>query len=330
MLLSQEVSKMDKASLEVMAAIQDKDLDSVIEELTTIFPENLQGALETHLEEVHGHTAKRDRIAVEDYIEWMERYNISAVDEDSVESHLRYLVRQGYAKNTIKTRYYGLTNFFEAQLSETSNSLAREVSWAEVVNKEMEKQDIEEEGRLGKGARPIDEEEKEEMRDTAPTLRTDLMTEMLWQCGLRAEELAKLEVERIDLDERILEVDTVKRDDHTREVGFDLELKFMLERYLSSYRPKFGRSSPYLFVTQKSDHTLPHNLTRTIKDLADDADIQDYSEMQNGAKKAEITPHSFRKALGIRLDDQNHGLKEIAERLGHSDAQTVSTYLDIQ
>ncbi|WP_436931218.1 tyrosine-type recombinase/integrase [Halosimplex halobium] len=314
-----------------MAAVQDRDLDNIIDELTTYYPEeNLSGLLESHLDEVHGHTAKRDRIAVEDLIDWMKANKVTNVNDETVEEHLKYLVRTRYAKNTIKQRYYGITNFTDSQLSETSNSLVREVSWTEVAKDEMKKQDIEEEGRLGKGARPITEEEKEKMRETAPTHRTELMTEMLWQCGLRAEELAKSEVERIDLDERILEVDTVKRDDHTREIGFDLELKFMLERYLSSYRPKFGRSSPYLFVTQKSDHTLPHNLTRTIKDLADDADIQDYSTMQNGAKKAEITPHSFRKSLGIRLDDKNHGLKEIAERLGHSDAQTVSTYLDIQ
>jgi integrase/recombinase XerD len=197
------------------------------------------------------------------------------------------------------------------------------------VSDEENKQDIEREGRMGKGARPIDEAEKEAMREAAPTQKTELMVELLWQCGFRAEEAATVELESIDLENREITVNTVKRDDHQRSVQFDVELKFMLDRYLDVYRKKVGRESPFLFVSNRSDHPMPQNFSRTIKDLADDADIQSYTDMQNDAKKAEITPHSFRKSLGIRLDEEGASMKEIAETLGHSDTSTVSTYLDI-
>lgn len=321
---------MDKASLEVMAEIQGEDLGNIVDNLTTYSVWEMVEEYEAHLEDVHGDQRKRDRIAVEDYIGWMVAEDISNFNEETIDAHLRWLVGEGYAKSTIKTRYYGLVNFAESRLSETANSLARDVSYAEVVTDEMEKQGIDASGRMGKGARAITREEKKAMRETAPTHRTELMTELLWQCGLRAEEASTLEVDRIDLEDRSLSVDTVKRDDHEREIDFDMELKLMLDNYIDRYRPKYGRQSPYLFVSNKSDHPQPHNFIHTIKELADDAGVQDYTEMQNGARKAEITPHSFRKSLGIRMDEQGKSMKEIAETLGHSDIQTVTTYLDLR
>lgn len=320
---------MDEATLEVMAEMHGEDLDDIIASKTSYTVQELNEKLDKHLKETT--EPKRDRIAVESFIEWFDENDRTNFDEDTIRDHFQYLVEDGYAVNTITSgRYYGLVKFADMQLSAVAEAQIRDMSQSEVVKAAFENSDREENGRMGAGARPITEEEKDKMVRTAPTLRTELMTEILWQCGLRAEELAKSEVERIELDEKQLTVDTVKREGHTRTIPFDLELKFKIQKYLDTQRRKYGRESDYLFVSQSSAHPQAHNLSRTIRDLADDAGIQSYTTHQNGAKRGEITPHSFRKAFGIRMDEQGKSIKEIAETLGHSNTQSVSTYLDIQ
>lgn len=317
-----------EAMLSVIARIQGQDLDEVLDDMTAISVEDLNKKLDKHLQQTG--EPKRDRIAVESFIEWFDERERTNFDKETIEEHLRYLVREGYAKTTIsRGRYYGLVNFAKMQLEPIHESLIREVSQTDVIKAEMKRQGREQNGRIGSGARPITEEEKEKMIQTAPTLRTELMVEILDSCGLRAEELSKLRMEKIDLENRELTVRTVKREDHERTISFDLNLKFKLEKYIQTERKKYGRDSDYLFVSNSSEHPMPHNTTRTIRELADDAGVQSYTEMQNGAQKAEITPHSFRKSYGIRMAEQAKSIKTIAESLGHSNTQSVSTYLDL-
>lgn len=319
---------MDEATLEVMAEMHDSDLDNIIDNKTSYTTTELNNKLDKHLDETT--EPKRDRIAVEAFIEWFKENDRTNFDADTIRDHFHHLVEEGYAVNTITSgRYYGLVKYADMQLSAVAEAQIRDLSQSDVVKASFERVGREENGRLGSGARPIKENEKDKMVQTAPTLRTELMTEILWQCGLRAEELATLETDRITLEEKELEVDTVKRENHTRTITFDLELKFKIKKYIDTQRRKYGRNSDYLLVSQSSEHPQPHNLSRTIRDLADDAGIQSYTEHQNGAKRGEITPHSFRKAFGIRMDEQGKSIKEIAETLGHSNTQSVSTYLDL-
>lgn len=317
-----------EAMLSVFAWSRGESLDEIIDEMTAISSDELNEKLEKHLTQTG--EPKRDRIAVEAFIEWFEAEEKRNWKKETIEEHLRYLVREGYAKNTItRGRYYGLLNFAKLQLEPLEESLTRDVSQTDIVKDEMKRTDREEQGRIGSGARPITEDEKAKMVRAAPTLRTELMVELFDSCGLRAEELAKLRMERIDLDDRELTVRTVKRENHERTIEFDLRLKFKLEKYIQTERRGYGRESDYLFVSNSSEHPMPHNVTRTIRELAEDAGVQSYTEMQNGNQRAEITPHSFRKAYGIRLAEQGASIRDIASALGHSNTQSVSTYLDL-
>ncbi|SHH32805.1 Site-specific recombinase XerD [Halobaculum gomorrense] len=317
---------MDEATLEVMAAANDEDLNEIIDDLTHFTPEELRDEMDRYLLSIGNRKRNRDSTNIQHFIDWMAKNNIESVSDHEIRMYIRDKVEEGYAKNTLKSHYYSIVNFSDDRLSAVSTSLIRDVNWSDTVDSFTD--DEEQKGRLGKGVRPITESEKDAMREVA-SARNELLTELLWQTGLRAKEAANIKISDINLTSKNIKVKTAKRKKHTRVVSINNELYFMLDEYLDVTRPKYGKSSKYLWVSNSSEKPQPHNLTRSVRELADEAGIQEYDEMQNGAQRARIAVHSFRKALGIRLDEQGASMKEIAETLGHSNTGSVSTYLDI-
>jgi integrase/recombinase XerD len=182
----------------------------------------------------------------------------------------------------------------------------------------------------GNGARPIKWHEYEAMVDATDVPRLELICRILWQTGMRATELAHLEIDDIDLDEREIEVQTAKREDHERTLHFNFRLKNELRKWINALRHQSPRAeeSPYLLVTNQSEKYYPQNLTQAVKNLADDAGIQEYNHFQSGGKRAEITPHSFRKRFGIeRLKEAN--IRKAQLLLGHSSVTMTQEYLDL-
>lgn len=327
---------MDKAQLEVMAEIQGKDLDDVLYNLTRTSTDELENALSEHIERLESPSKiKRNRIAGEKFIDWFEENEKEKIGETEVQDFLTDIVKQGYSKNYVKQIYYGLKKFIEkhSDFSATTASQIATVSCAEVTKQAFSTHRTDDQvNRMGDGSRPITEDEIDAMVAVAPTFRTKIMVDIFAHTGFRAEELATLRMDDIDLQNRELTVDTGKRkhEQHRRTVQIPLRISQQIRKYIETERPRYGRESDYLFLTLKSDHPYPHNIARTIRDTAEKAGIQEYAEMQNGAKRAEITPHSFRKYTAIRLDKEGYSVKEVAEFLGHGDLQSVSDYYDIQ
>lgn len=321
---------MDESTLEVMAEIHGENLQDIIDSKTEYTASELREKLADHLEETG--QEKRDRISMESFLDWYDNENRENFDSQTLKDHFQYLVEQGYAETTIKDyRYKGLKKFAELQLSAVSESEINELDQSKAIKTAFKQsdRDLDPDSRKGSGSRPITAEEKDKMIEAAPSSRTKICTTLLWQTGIRISELANLRVENIDLEEKEITVKTAKRRNHKRSVPFDLDLKFALEKYLNVERNKYGRASDYLLVSQRSEKPLPQNLSRTITNLAEKAGIQTYWTNQNGAKRAEISPHSFRKAYAIRLDKEGKSTKAIAERMGHSNTNSVDTYFDI-
>jgi integrase len=320
---------MDKATLEAMAAMQGDNLDDIIYDLTQTDVTELRSKFESYMKKTS--QKKRDRHSIPKFISWFEDNDADKIGSEEVEEFLRQMVKDGYAKSTVKNMYFSLTVFVRSEFSAMASSEVESVDRAEVVKSEFrQSRDDEDNGRMGDGSRPIKKDEIEQMLDASPTFRTEVMISILRETGLRAKELAELEMEDIKLDERTLTVNTAKRENHRRTISISLALCHKIRRYIETDRPRYGRASPYLFLTQKSDKPYPHNLARTIRNTAERAGIQSYNEMQNGSQRATITPHSFRKHVAIRMSREGKGPKEVAEFLGHSNTSSVDSYFDIQ
>lgn len=345
---------MPNETLEYLAEIHGEDLDEIKDRLTSVEPEKFREDAVDYLEGLVGHvedgdmweltrhsraeaadmntgTYKRREREALNFCDWYDDYGRNNIDKDTIEDYLRDKKAEGYAENTLEARYWALIAFLKEGVNDTIETEARNADRKRII----EDDDEEKHDRKSKGARPITEEEKEKMAEQAPSLRLELMVRICWQCGLRAKELAELRIENIELDEKELTVNTAKRDDDSqRTLFYNLKLKHLLDKWINGgYRDKYTQAanSDYLLPTHKSDHPYPRNLTRAIRNLAEDAGVQTYSfdHAQDNGNRAEITVHSFRKAFGIRRIKNGASVREVQLLLGHSVMSTTQDYLEL-
>lgn len=334
---------MPTEAVEILAQMQGKSVDELIKERTETSDEELDEAVDEHLRELlnddpenydsryergeasslNSKTYKQREITIEQFRDWYADKEREHLHESTFRSFANYLADE-YAESTGKTRYWQLVSFIKSEFNRTVENQLREIDYTTIMK------DDNDETAEGEGARRIESWEKDKMIDETDNPRLELTCRILWQTGLRASELANLRVEDIDLDEQKLTVETAKRDAHERKLSFNLRLKRELEKWLNAERHKYTQAddSPYLLPTHKSERIYPRNLTKAVRDLAEEAGIQEYNEFQNGGKRAEISPHSFRKAFGVqRLFDDDVRTAQLL--LGHADISTTENYLDL-
>ena len=344
---------MTDANLEAMAEMMGKDLEKVKQDLTEMTPDELQEETEDYFKDLLGgkprsmfdsryekgqnstinsSTYKQREIAVEQFVDWYRESPHDCLQSQTFRSFLNDMLQdEGYGSETMQTRYWQLVEFFsDDSFSATIEQELRDMEHMELINKHRKPESGE-----GQGARAITREEHKQMLDEAEgNRRIELILECLWQLGLRAKECAELRTQNIDWSERKVEVRTAKQKEvQYRTLSFNLKLKNDLKKWVEAERHEYAHgNNDYLFPTHKSDHIYPRNLTKAVKDLAEDAGIQDFNEFhQNGAKRAEITVHSYRKSFGRRrlLDDPDGNLRKVQLLLGHSNTKVTENYLDL-
>lgn len=335
--------------IELMAMQMGMDKDELIRERTEMSADDLEEKVESHFEELLGgklrsmfdsrydrgeasdmnpSTYKQREVAVEQFLEWFRDNRRDQLRESTFHRFLSDMMDEGYASDTMETRYWQLMSFVKSECNATV------VNQLDAVDKnEILKNARDEESGEGQGARPIKREEYELMLDEAEgNKRMELILRCLWQMGLRASECANLRTIDFDWDDRQVTVRTAKREDHTRTLSFNLQLKNELRKWVEAERHNYAHgSNQYLFPTHKSERIYPRNLTKAVKDLAEDAGIQDKNAFhQDGAERAEITVHSFRKSFGKRrLKDPDGNLRKVQLLLGHSNTDVTEDYLDL-
>lgn len=340
---------MSDRTLELMADMLDLDLDESLERLTSVSNGEIEEKMEKHFEDmltyprreyknryergaasdINANTYKQREIAVEQFVDWYQQNWRSNLEEKTFHVFLRDMLQDGYGAETMVSRYWQLVKFVKTEFNGTIESEIRAVDHTKLINKYRDSESGE-----GKGARPITREEYELMIEAAQgNRRLELILECLWQMGLRSKECAELRVSDFDWKNRRVNVRTAKQtDDDTRPLKIDIRLKNELRKWEKAERHEYAHGGQdYMFPTRKNEHILPRNLTHAVRELADKVGIQEYNEFyQNGARRAEITPHSFRKSFGLRrLREPDGNLRKVQLLLGHSDVRTTQIYLDL-
>jgi integrase/recombinase XerD len=159
--------------------------------------------------------------------------------------------------------------------------------------------------------------------------RDRAVLEVLYGCGLRATELATLQLANVNLEERILRV--VGKGNKTRLVPIGRTACAAIEDYIKHERSRFtaatqrgvaAKPRPELFPSQRRGKTLTYvRIWQLVKELAALA----------GFGK-EIYPHLFRHSFATHLLENGCDLRVIQELLGHADVSTTAiyTHLDIR
>lgn len=338
--------------LEVMAKLQGREIDEVIEELTEFSTEEVREKIEEHFdgllpdgksrEDFDGRyergevsdltkgTYKQREIAAENFLQWFTENDREYITEDTIEDFLKYYKNQKeYSAGTIESRYWQLISLFREEFSATVEQQAKDADHLQYIKAARQESDPEE----GSGARPLKRPEYDKMLETVDNRRLELILRIAWQTGMRASEIANLRVDDVNLDEKKFNVRTAKRSGHTRTLSMNLKLKRELEKWINAYREDYTQAgnSGYLLPTHKSEKIYPRNLTKAVKDLASDAGVQTKNEgiHSNGAKRAELTVHSFRKSFGIRRLSDGDSVRKVQLLLGHSDIGTTQNYLEL-
>jgi integrase/recombinase XerC len=152
-------------------------------------------------------------------------------------------------------------------------------------------------------------------RQERPRLPRDLaILEMLYGCGLRVSELAGLNLEDIDFQERWLRVRGKGRKE--RQVPFPSKAAAALERCLAERTPAPGEKAVFL---NRQGSRLTDRSVRNI--------VKFYATLLAG--DASVHPHSFRHAYATHLLSDGADLRAIQELLGHARLSTTQKYTKV-
>jgi integrase/recombinase XerD len=160
-------------------------------------------------------------------------------------------------------------------------------------------------------------------------LRDRAILEVLYAGGLRATELATLQLANVNLEERHLRV--TGKGNKTRLVPINRTACAASEDYIKNERPRFtagtqkgapAKARPELFLSQKRGKPLTYiRIWQLVKELAALAGFE-----------KEVYPHLFRHSVATHLLENGCDLRVIQELLGHADISTTAiyTHLDLR
>lgn len=170
----------------------------------------------------------------------------------------------------------------------------------------------------------------------APETRNICLIKCLWQCGMRSQELATLELDNVYPDENRMIIRSAKKDpdedNYWREVFYQDDLAFYLKKWMEKERHTLGpyhEDSEYVFLTHQSEQMRPSHISRIVKQSAQNAGIQTkIGEDANGNPRWKFTAHAIRHGHAHHVCNfTNTPVHITANQLGHTVDTLVETYV---
>lgn len=156
----------------------------------------------------------------------------------------------------------------------------------------------------------LSDEDMETLRDSCKEIRDLAMIDLLASTGMRVGELAQMNRNDIDFQERQCVV--FGKGDKEREVYFNARTKIHLKRYLDSRTD----DNPALFVSLFAPHSrlTISGIEVRLRHLGKQAGI------------AKVHPHKFRRTLATMAIDKGMPIEQVQKLLGHVKIDTTLHY----
>lgn len=181
--------------------------------------------------------------------------------------------------------------------------------------------------------------EVEELREYVPkpSIRNELIIQLLFQTGIRCSELTDIRLGDIDRNARTVRIRS-KKTYLNRKVGYRKSLDFLLSRWLDGGLRDAEAAAPqseYLFPTKKSEQVTPRHVNRIVRNAAENADLQEmmYTDI-GGNERAKITAHTLRHSFAMASINPDVGggkmdIRNLQAALGHAKLETTEKYLRV-
>lgn len=239
-------------------------------------------------------------------------------------SYKRWLVGQGYAKNTICVRLAavdGLFTFLTQQLRDDGTQMLSRNPFDVVTRKDVMPTPF-------ISAVPVEKSDFRKMLDALPTDRVGIRDRavliFLAHTGRRRSEVARLRIGDLDLSKRPYEYKVEVKGGRVKrfelpDAAYDAMRKhWVAARRLSKLTAEsavFGEALP---IGDESEEPLHH---RTIWEI-----------VKRAAKRADVDPtrvkpHALRHMYARMLDEEGTRLQDIKDALGHESSSTTDGYL---
>jgi site-specific recombinase XerD len=149
--------------------------------------------------------------------------------------------------------------------------------------------------------------------------RDRALFELAYACGLRAEELVRLELGAVDFDAEQVRVEG--KGGKTRVVPVGEHALRALQRYLERARPTLagGKGCDALFLSKSGRRLSTSDIRRRLRVWA-----------RLAATRAGVSPHWLRHSFATHLLDGGADLRAIQELLGHASLSTTQIYTRVE
>jgi integrase/recombinase XerD len=148
-----------------------------------------------------------------------------------------------------------------------------------------------------------------------PALRDRALVELAYGCGLRAGELARLDVVDVMLQSGFLKIRG--KGGRERIVPLVGKVRGRVERYLNEGRDRFSPEKTCRFFVSRNGHPLQReDIWRTIRKRGHAA----------GISSSRLHPHILRHSFATHLLRRGMDLRTLQELLGHSSIMTTEKY----
>ncbi len=149
-------------------------------------------------------------------------------------------------------------------------------------------------------------------------IRDKAILELFYATGLRVSELVNLEIDNINMENKMLRC--MGKGSKERIIPFGKMAYRALGKYLKESRPKLLREfeENILFLNSRGNKFSRQGISYLIKGYAGKAGI-----------KKKITPHTLRHTLATHLIENGADLRSVQEILGHSNIATTQIYTHV-
>ncbi len=157
--------------------------------------------------------------------------------------------------------------------------------------------------------------------------RDDALITLMYDAGLRSKELVALDLDDLDLSDRVLTLAPHKQKQYPNNNTPNttrLKLSSDTVRTLRSYLNGRWKNTDALFPSRSSTRLSRRAVRNIVKKLAQEADVKPYKESGGRGEPDDVSPHSLRHSVAYRMIEREDGsLDAVKRRLRHSSIRTT-------